>query len=143
MLPTLTVMGVLLLVDRFTQQTFLFASLASSAFLIYRDPEHGMTRVTSLVPAHLLASVIGLVTFTFFGEGHLSGAVSMVITITLLIALNIMHPPAVSTSLVFAFRAQQESAFTIFLLALFMVTGLYVVHLVGVRLVHRMGGRRL
>ena len=41
-LPTVTVLGVFLLVEVFTRQTFLFASLASSAFLIYKEPENGM-----------------------------------------------------------------------------------------------------
>jgi hypothetical protein len=47
-LPTATVLAVLALVERLTTQRLLFASLASSAFLIYLDPEHGMNRVRAL-----------------------------------------------------------------------------------------------
>ena len=38
-------MGVFFLVQIFTQQTFLFASLASSAFLIYKEPDNAMNQV--------------------------------------------------------------------------------------------------
>jgi hypothetical protein len=37
LMPTITVLGVFGLVEVFTQQHLLFASLASSAFLIYLD----------------------------------------------------------------------------------------------------------
>ncbi len=140
-LPTLTVMGVFFLVEVFTQQTFLFASLASSAFLIYKEPKNAMNQVKTLVPAHLTASVVGLGTFFVFGEGLLSGGVSMALTIALLVTLGIVHPPAVSSSLAFAFRAHQESEFVIFLLAVFMVAALFVIERVTVALVRRYESR--
>jgi CBS-domain-containing membrane protein len=140
-LPTLTVMGVFLLVEVFTQQTFLFASLASSAFLIYKEPDNGMNQVKTLVPAHLVAAVVGLGTFWVFGEGYLAGTVSMSLTIVLLITWGIVHPPAISSSLVFAFRAHQESEFVIFLLALSMVAVLFVIERVTVLLLHRFESR--
>ncbi len=140
-LPTLTVMGVFLLVEAFTRQTFLFASLASSAFLIYKEPENGMNQVKTLVPAHLTAAVVGLGAFFIFGEGYLAGAVSMALTITLLITWGIVHPPAVSSSLAFAFRAHQESEFVIFLLAMSMVAVLFVIERVTMLLLRRFESR--
>ena len=136
-LPTLTVMGVFLLVEVFTRQTFLFASLASSAFLIYKEPDNGMNQVKTLVPAHLTAAVVGLGTFFVFGEGYLAGATSMAMTIALLITFGIVHPPAISSSLVFAFRAHQESEIVIFFLAVCMVAGLFVIERVTVVLLRR------
>ncbi|MDP9476964.1 MAG: HPP family protein [Actinomycetota bacterium] len=136
-LPTLTVLAVFFLVQVFTQQTFLFASLASSAFLIYKEPENGMNQVKTLVPAHLTAAVVGLGTFFVFGEGLLAGGVSMALTIALLVTLGIVHPPAVSSSLAFAFRAHQESEFVIFLLAVFMVAALFIIERFTVVLLHR------
>ncbi len=136
-LPTLTVMAVFFLVQVFTQQTFLFASLASSAFLIYKEPENGMNQVKTLVPAHLTAAVVGLGTFFVFGEGLLSGGVSMALTIALLVTLGIVHPPAVSSSLAFAFRAHQESEFVIFVLAVSMVAALFIIERFTVVLLHR------
>lgn len=140
-LPTLTVMGVFLLVEVFTSQTFLFASLASSAFLIYKEPENGMNQVKTLVPAHLVAAVVGLGTFWVFGAGYLAGTVSMGLTIALLITWGIVHPPAVSSSLAFAFRAHEESEFVVFLLAVFMVAVLFVIERFTVLLLRRFENR--
>ena len=136
-LPTLTVLGVFFLVEVFTRQTFLFASLASSAFLIYKEPENGMNQVKTLVPAHVVAAVVGLGSFWIFGEGYLAGAVSMGSTIALLVTLGIVHPPAVSSSLAFAFRAHHENEFVVFLLALSMVAVLFVVERVSVLVLRR------
>ncbi len=130
-------MAVFFLVQVFTQQTFLFASLASSAFLIYKEPENGMNQVKTLVPAHLTAALVGFVTFFVFGEGLLSGGVSMALTIALLVALGIVHPPAISSSLAFAFRAHQQSEVVIFVLAVAMVAALFVMERVTVVLLHR------
>jgi hypothetical protein len=44
-LPTVTVLVVLALVEALARQRLLFASLASSAFLIYLDPTHPTNRV--------------------------------------------------------------------------------------------------
>ncbi len=134
-LPTSTVMGVFLLVRVFANQTYLFTSLASSSFLIYRDPEHRMNAVKVMVPAHITAAVVGLGTFWIFGEGYLSGALAMALTIAVLIVFGIVHPPAISTSLIFSFRTHQENEFIVFLMALAMVAVLYVSHLVAVALV--------
>lgn len=46
--PTLTVLGVLALVEVLSRQRVLFASLASSAFLIYLDPQQGINSVRTL-----------------------------------------------------------------------------------------------
>ena len=136
-LPTLTVIGIFLALKVFSRQTFLFASLASSAFLIYQDPENGMNEAKVMVPAHVTAALVGFGTFLIFGEGYLSGAVAMGLTITVLILLGIVHPPAVSTSLIFAFRVQQAKTLLIFVLALAMVAVLYIVQRVAVALLHR------
>ena len=117
LLPTATVLIVFALVEVLSRQRLLFSSLASSAFLIYLDPENGMNRTRTLITAQLSAAVIGLVTYEVLGAGYVAGGVSMLLTITLMIALDVMHPPAVSTSLAFAFRAGQESNLLIFVLA--------------------------
>lgn len=115
--PTLTVLGVLALVEALSRQRLLFASLASSAFLIYLDPQHGTNSVRTLVTAQIMAAIIGLITHLIFGSGYLSGGIAMVITIALMILLDIMHPPAVSTSLGFALRTGNESNLVLFGLA--------------------------
>ena len=118
LLPTTTVLLVLLFVEMLSQQRLLFASLASSAFLIYLDPEHGTNRVRTLVISQALAATVGFAAHFALGDGYASGGVAMVATILLMILLDVVHPPAVSTSIAFAFRAGQESNLAIFAMAL-------------------------
>lgn len=117
-LPTVTVLGVLGLVEALSEQRLLFASLASSAFLIYLDPEHGMNTVRSLLVSQLGAALVGWLTFSLFGSGYVAGGVAMVLTILLMIVVDAMHPPAVSTAMSFALRAGDASNLLLFLLAL-------------------------
>jgi CBS-domain-containing membrane protein len=113
-LPTLTVLLVLGLIQALTEQRLLFASLASSAFLIYLDPEHGTNSVRTLTIAHLAAATIGLVTYSLLGDGYLSGGIAMVATITLMIFADAVHPPAVATAMAFALRSGDASNIFIF-----------------------------
>lgn len=126
LLPTVTVLAVFALVEVVTRQRLLFATLASSAFLIYLDPEHGANTIKTLVFAQLLAATLGLLTFLWLGPGYWSGGIAMTATIALIILFDIVHPPAVSTSLIFAFRAGDESNLILFALAVG-VTALLVV----------------
>jgi CBS-domain-containing membrane protein len=107
--PTLTVLGVLALVEVLSRERLLFASLASSAFLIYLAPQHGTNRVRALILAQMMAATIGLIRHLFLGSGYLSGGSAMMVTIALMILLDVVHPPTVSTSLSFALRAGNES----------------------------------
>ncbi len=102
-------LGVLALVEVLSWQHLLFASLASSAFLIYLDLQHGTNRVRTLILAQMMAATIGLITHLFLGSGYLPGGSAMVVTIALMILLDVVHPPAVSTSLSFALRPGNES----------------------------------
>ncbi len=112
--PTLTVLGIMALVELLTQQHLLFASLASSAFLIYLDPYHRSNTTRSLILSQLMAATIGLLANLVLSAGYRSGAVAMVITIALMIMLDIVHPPAVSTSLNFAFSASSKNNLALF-----------------------------
>ena len=122
LLPTLVVLGVFSLVELLSRQRLLFASLASSAFLIYLDPGHGTNRVKTLLVSQILAATVGFASFETIGSGHpyLAGGIAMVFTIITMIVLDVVHPPAVSTSLAFAFRAGDESSVVIFGLAVLM-----------------------
>lgn len=133
--PTLTILGVLALVEALSRQRLLFASLASSAFLIYLDPQHGTNTVRTLVTAQISAATVGLITHLIFGSGYLSGGIAMVITIGLMILLDIMHPPAVSTSLSFALRAGNENNLVLFGLAVGITAVLVVLERVALWLV--------
>lgn len=115
--PTLTVLSVLAFVEVLSQQRLLFASLASSAFLVYLEPHHSSTTARTLMLSQLIAATIGLFANFVLGAGYLSGAVAMVITIGCMITLNVVHPPAVSTSLSFAFQSGSETNLVLFSLA--------------------------
>ncbi|KON81672.1 HPP family protein [Azoarcus sp. PA01] len=125
LLPTLTVLAVLGLVQMLSDQRLLFASLASSAFLIYLEPEHATNRVTTLVVAQMSAAGIGLLTYVALGPGYVSAGIAMVAAIVLMIVVDAVHPPAVSTALSFALRAGDESNIAIFGLAV-VITALLV-----------------
>jgi CBS-domain-containing membrane protein len=117
-LPTATILGMLALVEALTEQRLLFASLASSAFLIYLDPEHGANRLRALVGSQLLACVVGWICYSTLGAGYTSAGVALVITIVLMILWDVVHPPAVSTAMSFALRAGEASNLALFVLAL-------------------------
>ena len=117
-LPTATVLAVLALVEAVTQQRLLFASLASSAFLIYLDPEHGTNRVRTLVVAQSLAALSGAALHVAIGPSYVAAGGAMVVTIGLMIALDAMHPPAVATAMAFGLRAEDASNVALFGLAL-------------------------
>jgi CBS-domain-containing membrane protein len=124
--PTVVVLGVLALIEVLSRQRLLFASLASSAFLIYLDPQHETNSIRTLVSAQLMAAVIGWLTFSGFGSGYLAAGSAMILTIVLMIVLDIMHPPAVSTSLSFALKAGNENNLVLFGLAVGITTVLVV-----------------
>ncbi|WP_427157144.1 HPP family protein [Aliinostoc sp. HNIBRCY26] len=115
--PTIVILTVFSLVEVLTSQRLLFASLASSAFLIYLDPQHETNTVKTLVISQIMAATIGFVIFMVMGSGYLSGGTAMIMTIVLMIVLDVMHPPAVSTSLSFALKAGNESNLVLFALA--------------------------
>ena len=123
-LPTVTVLLMLGLVEVFGKQRLLFASLASSAFLIYLDPGHRTNRVRTLVVSQTLAAVVGYGARSALGEGYGAAAAAMGVTILFMILLDAVHPPAVSTALGFAFRSGPETNLALFGVALLLVAAL-------------------
>jgi CBS-domain-containing membrane protein len=126
LLPTVIMLTVLAMVEVLSRQRLLFASLASSAFLIYLDPQHGTNSIRTLFISQMMAATVGLVMYLILGPGYVSGGSAMVITIVLMILLDVVHPPAVSTSLSFAFRAGNETNWVLFGLAV-AITALLVI----------------
>jgi CBS-domain-containing membrane protein len=140
-LPTVTVLGVLWFVGVFSEQRVLFASLASSAFLIYLDPEHGTNQVRTLASAQVTAALLGWGAYALLGPGTIAGGAAMVLTIVAMILLDAVHPPAVSTSLSFAFRAGDQSDLVLFLLAVAMVAVLVILERYALWLLRRLRRR--
>lgn len=117
LMPTATILLVLAFVEALTTQRLLFASLASSAFLIYLDPTNRVNSVRTLVLAQTGAALLGLLTFQVFGPGYWSAGTAMVLAIVTMVLLDAMHPPAVSTALSFGLRAGDESNLLLFAMA--------------------------
>lgn len=134
LLPTATILAIFALVETLTSQRLLFASLASSAFLIYLDPQHGTNTMKTLVSAQVLAAIAGWGTFSLFGPGYAAGGAALIITIVLMVAFDIVHPPAVATALSFAFRAGDASNVLLFGLAVGVTAVLVVLEQVTLRL---------
>ncbi len=135
--PTLVVLGAVFLLETVEHQRVLFASLAASAFLIYRDPDHPMNGVRVMVGAHLIGAGLGLAGALIFQPGYPASAVAMIATIILLVLFNLVHPPAIATALGFAFFPARSDAAGMFLVALVLVAALVLVQSAAVRLVVR------
>ena len=135
--PTLTVLAVLGIVEMLTRQRLLFASLASSAFLIYLDPQHGTNSIRTLILSQMLAATVGWSGYAILGSGYYSAGAAMVVTIFVMIVLDVVHPPAVATAMSFALRAGQESNLVIFGLALGITAILVVLERVALWLIAR------
>ena len=121
LLPTTIVLLVFGLVQAWSKQELLFASLASSAFLIYLDPKHATNSARTLVISQILSALIGFTMFYVFGPGYLSAASAMVVAIIAMVTLDAVHPPAVSTALAFGFRQTNEQNLTLFILSVFLI----------------------
>jgi len=125
-MPSITVIAVLMLLQAFSKQQLLFSSLASSAFLIYLDPKHPANSIRTLVIAQMSAAVIGYLTFLVAGTGYVAASFSMIIAIAVMILSRAMHPPAVSTALLFAFQPPKSNTLLLFLLAVLLLVILII-----------------
>ena len=114
LLPTATVLITLALVQRLGEQHLLCAALASSAFLIYLDPEHETNAVRTLVLSQTAAAVVGTAVWSIFGSGYVSAGIAMSLAIVLMILCNAVHPPAVTTSLAFSLRPDTSNSIRLF-----------------------------
>jgi CBS-domain-containing membrane protein len=120
-MPTTIIILVLMLLEAFSKQQLLFSSLASSAFLIYLDPKHPTNRVRTLIIAQSSAALIGFIVYIIVGPGYLSAAISMIIAIAAMLAAKAMHPPAVSSALIFAFEYTRVNTLLMFFTAVMLL----------------------
>jgi CBS-domain-containing membrane protein len=118
LLPTATVLLTLALVENLGGQHLLCASLASSAFLIYLDPEHETNTVRTLVLSQMVAASVGAVIWSILGSGYAPAGIAMSAVILLMVLFNFVHPPAVTTSLAFSLRPESNNSLALFGLAI-------------------------
>lgn len=136
--PTFTVVAVIFLIQGLTNQRLLFASLAGSAFLIYYEPMHHMNTLRVVILSQLIGAFGGVVVSMVIGPGYVAAVVAMTGAILLLIALNLVHPPAIATSLAFAFVPVKERTLFLFLASLIMLATLVLVQRLAIWSYHRM-----
>ena len=116
-LPTGIVLVMIALIESFGRHHLLCASLASSAFLIYLEPEHQTNAVRTLIFSQMTAAGVGWTMWALLGPGYATTGSSMALAIVLMILLDAVHPPAVSTALAFAMHVDESSSVTLFALA--------------------------
>jgi len=136
-MPALMVIAVLMLLEAFSKQQLLFASLASSAFLIYLDPKHPTNSIRTLMIAQISAAIIGYLVYLLLGPGYGQAALSMIIVILLMIFARAMHPPAVATSLIFAFQHNKPNTLMLFLFAILLLVLLIILQRFSIWLLKR------
>src|SRR5262245_25004977 len=117
LLTTATVLPMLGVIEVFGRHHLLCASLASSAFLIYWDPRNEMNSVHAVVVSQTTAAGVGWLTWLLLGGGFAAAACAIPMAILLMILLNAVHPPAVSTALAFAMQLDPTGSFVLFALA--------------------------
>jgi len=117
LLPTATVLLMLGLFEALGRQHLLCASLASSALLIYLDPEHRTNTVRTLIVSQMAAAGVGWAMCSLLGPGFVAAGTSMAAAIAMMILFDAVHPPAASTALAFALRPEDKSNLALFGLA--------------------------
>lgn len=136
-LPTVTVLLVFALVDTFSRQRLLFASLAASAFLVYLDPEHETNSVRTLALAQGGAALVGFAAHFLLGPSFWAAGAAMVIVISGMILARAMHPPAVATALSFALSAGNGRGLLLFGVCVGGLVVLMLLQQIAVRLLAR------
>ncbi len=138
LLPTIIVLAVFAVVDVWARQRLLFASLASSAFLIYLDPEHRTNSTRTLIIAQGGAAVAGFAAHLLLGPTFWAAGVAMVVVIYGMIFVGAMHPPAVATALSFALSAGRGGGLALFGLCLGLIVILVLLQRASMWLLRRL-----
>jgi CBS-domain-containing membrane protein len=136
-LPTVVVLLMVACVQTLSDQLLIFASLASSAFLVYLDPEHPTNRVRTFLIAQGSAALLGFGSVSLLGSGFLAAGMTMGLTVVLIVTLDAMHPPAMSTALSFSFHTNSVKTLAIFGLAMLVIASLAALQKAAFWLVHR------
>ncbi len=123
-----TVLLLIFVVQDLARQPVLVTSLASSAFLLYYQPQNEVNRFKPLVFGHALAAGVGFVASLLLPLPYVATAVGIATTVVLMSLLRIVYPPAISTTLVFAYRPHDVTVIVTFLGTLAVVLVLALVY---------------
>ena len=73
---------------------WIFASFGSSAVLVFGYPDNDFAQPKNIFFGHLLTSFVGIVFLIFFELSFITMGLAVGVSILLMIALKITHPPA-------------------------------------------------
>ena len=82
-----------------TTRRLLIGSFGSSAVLVFGFPESEFCKPLRVIGAHVLCSAVGLACLQLFGEQAGALGLSVGFSITLMLGLRLVHPPAGSNPL--------------------------------------------
>jgi hypothetical protein len=139
LMPTVIVLLMVGCVQALRNQPLTFTSLASSAFLVYLDPEHPSNRVRAFLIAQGSGALLGFGVASLLGPGILAPGVALVVTIVLIITLDAMHLPAISTALSFALHKSSLKILAIFGLTMVVIASLVALRKAALWLVQKAG----
>lgn len=131
--PTGTLVLALFTTHELTHNPVLFTSLASSAFLIYRDPTHRMNSVRIMSIAQATGAICGIIATLLLGHGYLTVAAAVLATIIILVPLNAVHPPGISTAMGFALLPPHDGLVISFAIAVGLIVILAVLQQAAAR----------
>jgi CBS-domain-containing membrane protein len=134
LMPTITIGVILLLMSRYANGQLFFTSLASSAFLVYLDPKHPFNSLATLFIAQIAAALIGIGGMQLIGPGYAAALLAMAGIIIFMLVFDVMHPPAVSTALSFAFISGR--VLPLFFICLCLLTFLIILQKLTVAFIH-------
>lgn len=78
---------------------FVMTSLGSSAVVLFGAPAVAQAQPKAVAFGHLLGALAGVTCAQFLGTGVLSAALAVAVTLTVMFALELVHPPAGATAL--------------------------------------------
>lgn len=85
-IPAVVVLLIVGCLEALGDQLLIFTSLASSAFVVYFDPEHPTNRVRTFLIAQSGAALLGLGSVSLLGAGFAAAALTMVLTVFFMLA---------------------------------------------------------
>lgn len=114
---------------------FIIASIASSAFVVFTVPHSPRLRTHTLLGAYLIGSLAGVMCYYLLVGFHhitpmslnfdraLFGALSVALSMFLMLCLKLMHPPACGVSLALVLNPWETQVLLITLGAIFILMG--------------------
>lgn len=96
-------MGALALVTEFSSWALLMAPFGASCVLLFSVPESPLSQPMNVIAGHVLATLITLSTLAILPYSWWVVAVAVGLSIGLMVALRITHPPAGATPVVVFF----------------------------------------